>query len=112
LARHLKVLMGKRLSRAALGVALAKGLPKSLSPKIDFVCACEPQFRSVCEDLPFYGAHEGMQYCVLHFPRSAKGTDPRFHSVIERKLEDRDFRFGGAYLPGPLDFESCVFDSG
>lgn len=94
MARHLKVLMGKRLSRAALGVALAKGLPKSLSPKIDFVCACEPQFRSVCEDLPFYGAHEGCSTASFTSPGQQK--EQIRGSTVSSKESWRIETFGSA----------------
>src|SRR5215208_4323738 len=101
----------KKPTWVASSATFAKGLSKNLSRKGKFICACEEKFRPVCERLPFYAAHEGIRYCVLHFPGPEKVTDPRFHKAIERKLEDRDFRFGGVYFPGSVDFESYVFGS-
>ena len=62
-----------------------------------FVCQCPDEFRSVCEELPFYAEKEGKQYCVLHFPSKDKEDD--FRKAAESKLEEEDFDFRGVYFP-------------
>lgn len=76
-----------------------------------FKCECEERFRSACEKLPFYGEHEGKQYCVLHFPSEDKKDD--FEKALEIKLGNEDFDFGGTFFPsGTAQFENFEFSSG
>jgi hypothetical protein len=34
----------------------------------EFVCEVDEDYRSACEELPFYAEHEGKQYCVKYIP--------------------------------------------
>lgn len=70
----------------------------------DFVCQCDERFRSACEGLPFYAEHEGRPLCVLHYP----GFDEKayaFDDVINKKLENGNLNFRGAWFPYARSFE-------
>lgn len=76
----------------------------------EFVCEVDEQYRSVCRGLPFYAEHEGKRYCVLHFPGEDKSDAIR--TVLERKLMNRDYDFGGIVFPeGASDFARFEFDA-
>src|SRR5919112_849095 len=66
-----------------------------------FVCQCPDEFRSVCEELPFYAEKEGKQYCVLLFP--SKDKEDAFRKAAESKLEEEDFDFRGVYFPEAIE---------
>lgn len=62
-----------------------------------------------CEGLPFYREHEGERYCVLHYPGyTEKITD--FHAEINRKLDEKDYDFRGAWFPSPHSFQEYQFE--
>jgi uncharacterized protein YjbI with pentapeptide repeats len=71
----------------------------------DFVChvregldeETREEWRNACEELGFYGEHEKKRYCVLHFPGEEKKAD--FEKVLEDKLAQNDFHFGGTVFP-------------
>jgi Pentapeptide repeats (9 copies) len=65
-----------------------------------FTCEVDEQYRSACEGLAFYAAHEGKRYCVLHFPGEKDSTC--FRQAISDKLEVSDFNFSGAYFPNEV----------
>jgi hypothetical protein len=76
----------------------------------EFVCEVDEQYRSVCRGLPFYAEHEGKRYCILHFPGERHRSYPR--TVLERKLMNRDYDFGGIVFPeGASDFARFEFDA-
>jgi len=59
--------------------------------------------RSACAGEPFYKEHEGKRYCVLHFPGKEKSAG--FKAAFQRKLENKDFDFGGVWFPDELFVE-------
>lgn len=63
--------------------------------------------RSACTGEPFYQEHEGQRYCVLHFPGKEKSAD--FKRVLQRKLESKDFNFGGVWFPDEVSFSKFKF---
>ena len=74
-----------------------------------FTCEVEEGYRSACKRLDSYGEHEGKRYCVLHFPSEEKKDD--FRRVLESKLAQIDYDFGGAIFPeGTSNFERYEFD--
>jgi hypothetical protein len=76
----------------------------------DFICEVDDKYRSACDGLGLYGEHEGKRYCVLHFPGGEKRDD--FKKVIESKLVQKDYHFGGTIFPeGTSDFEGHEFDA-
>lgn len=91
----------------------------NLDDHADFICQCEELVRS-CAGESFYGQHEGLRYCVLHFP-GAKNLDT-FLMAVGEKLRRQDFDFRGVYFPdevsafvkydftGPANFSSAIFD--
>ncbi|HYG80945.1 MAG TPA: pentapeptide repeat-containing protein, partial [Pyrinomonadaceae bacterium] len=73
-----------------------------------FVCDCKAWVRSACAGRErFYKEHEGLRYCVLHFPGREKGAD--FTKAIRRKLSNRDFDFRGVWFPDELPFKAFHF---
>jgi uncharacterized protein YjbI with pentapeptide repeats len=76
----------------------------------EFVCEVDEDYRSACKGLEFYGEHEGNRYCVLHFPGEEKKDG--FRKVLESKLAQKDYNFGGAIFPeGTSEFEGAEFDA-
>jgi uncharacterized protein YjbI with pentapeptide repeats len=74
-----------------------------------FVLSEEKPYRSACEELDFYGEHEGKRYCVLHYPGEEKKDD--FRKSLESKLRQKDYDFGGAIFPdGTSNFAEAGFD--
>src|SRR5215218_6686357 len=77
-----------------------------------FTCAVDSQYRSACEELPFYGEHEGKRYCVLHFPGEEKKSD--LEEALKSKVAQKDYDFGGAVFPegaaivGGYEFDANV----
>jgi uncharacterized protein YjbI with pentapeptide repeats len=66
-------------------------------------------YLSACEGLGFYDEHEGKRYCVLHFPGEEKKD--AFRKVLEDKLAQKDYDFGGAFFPkGTSDFHGAKFN--
>jgi hypothetical protein len=95
-------------------------MPDSPASEPAFVCDCEEQMRSACAGEPFYKELQGQRYCVLHFPSEEKSAD--FRKAFQRKIENRDFNFRGAWFPDevslarvdfsePTDFTSATFNS-
>lgn len=75
----------------------------------EFVCDVNENYRSACEGLDFYGARKGKRYCVLHFLSEEKSED--FRRVLESKLAQKDYDFGGTIFPdGTSNFEGAEFD--
>jgi hypothetical protein len=83
--------------------------PPDSAPAATFVCDCEEESRSACGGLPFYAAHNGQIYCVLHYPDKAKGED--FSAALKRKLDEKNFDFHGVWFPDQLDFPKFTFTS-
>lgn len=78
-------------------------------PEPDFVCACKERMRSACAGEPFYQEHEGKRYCVLHCPSKEKSAD--FGKALQRKLENKDFDFQGAWFPDASSFSEFDFSA-
>jgi hypothetical protein len=76
-------------------------------PESGFTCECEEQMRSACAGEPFYKEHEGMAYCVLHYPGKEKSSD--FGKALQRKLEDKEFNFCGVWFPNSPMFSEFDF---
>lgn len=77
---------------------------QALIGEYSFVCQCDERFRSACEGLPFYAEHEGRPYCVLHYPGFNEKVYA-FDDVINKKLEEGDLNFRGAWFPYPRSFQ-------
>jgi hypothetical protein len=70
----------------------------------EFTCAVKEAYRSACEGLDFYAAHEGKRYCVLHFPDDEKKNQEDFLKVKKSKLarqdyDRQDYDFSGTFFP-------------
>lgn len=74
-----------------------------------FVCSGGEWRRSVCEGLPFYKEHENKRYCVLHYPGKEKAAE--FKVALDKKLNERNFDFGGVWFPERISFGGFVFDA-
>jgi len=72
-----------------------------------FVCDCEEWMRSACKALAFYKEYESRRYCVLHYPGKEKSAD--FKSVLDSKLNSKDFDFRGVWFPDAVDFQGFEF---
>src|SRR6266404_1692640 len=73
-----------------------------------FVCDCEKEWmRSACKGLPFYRELETRRYCVLHYPGKEKSAD--FKALLESKLNNKDFHFGGGWFPDEANFRHYEF---
>lgn len=75
----------------------------------EFVCACEEWMRSACAREGFFREHEGRSYCVLHYPNQDKTT--AFNSVLQKKLEAKDFDFRGVWFPEGASFSRVQFNA-
>lgn len=71
----------------------------------DSVFTCTGKLET-CVGRPFYGEHEGKQYCVLHFPGKEKSGD--FKKALQEKIKQKDFCFRGVWFPDPV----CTADFG
>jgi hypothetical protein len=78
-------------------------------PESDFVCDCKRSVRSACAAEPFYKEHESKRYCVLHFPSKEKSAD--FEKALQRKLDNKDFNFRGAWFPEDGSFVEFDFSA-
>lgn len=74
-----------------------------------FVCACEEWMRSACAGEGFFSEHEGRSYCVLHYPNQDKAK--AFNSVLQKKLEAKDFDFRGVWFPEGASFSKVQFNA-
>jgi len=63
--------------------------------------------RGACAGEPFYKEHEGIRYCVLHFPGKEKSEG--FQQALQRKLENKDFNFRRVWFPDEVSFSSFEF---
>src|ERR1700687_745191 len=81
---------------------------RTTEPKSDFVCDCELSMRSACDGEPFYKEHEGLRFCVLHYPGKEKRPD--FTKALQKKLVRKDFNFQGVWFPEEVRF--YPFESG
>lgn len=72
-----------------------------------FVCGCEEWMRSACARLPFFRAHKGRRYCVLHYPGGGKSA--AFGEALREKFDVQDFNFRGVWFPDEVDFSRRVF---
>jgi hypothetical protein len=91
------------------------------APAADFICGSESWMHSACEGLPFYGKHDGTEYCILHYPGK---KNPYFEHVIRNKLNTKDYDFGGVWFPddillfdrheftAPVNFAFATFSAG
>jgi hypothetical protein len=90
-------------------------------PESAFVCDCigfsegitrgfdYSYMRAACVEEPFYKEHEGLPYCVLHFPGKEKSVD--FKTALHRKLDNKDFNFRGLWFPDELSFDEFNFSA-
>ena len=74
----------------------------------EFVCQYEGRGRSACAGEPFYKAHEGKRYCVLHFP--GKGKRREFARALQGRIENGVFDFRGFWFPSEAQFSGFEFD--
>ncbi len=70
-----------------------------------FICASEPWLETECVGEEFYKEHDGMQYCVFHYPGNKSG----FWEAVNKKLKAQDFNFQGVWFPSSWDFEHAKF---
>lgn len=59
--------------------------------------------KEVCRDLPIFGAIDGREYCVLHFPE--KGKQEAFNEVLRDRLTEDSWDFRMVYFPGELQLK-------
>jgi uncharacterized protein YjbI with pentapeptide repeats len=76
-------------------------------PWSDFVCECDPEYRSACVGEEFCGENQGKRYCVLHLPTADKSQS--FKNALDRKIQRRDFDFEGVWFPDDVDFTRFGF---
>ena len=84
-------------------------MPYSPTAGAEFVCDCEEQTRSACFGEPYYKTYQNKSYCVLHFPGQEKSED--FKTVLERRIHQQLFDFGGFWFPGDMHFANFRFRS-
>ncbi|HBB94820.1 MAG TPA: hypothetical protein DC054_05465 [Blastocatellia bacterium] len=70
-----------------------------------FSCASEPWLETECLGEKFYKEHDGMQYCVFHYPGNKSG----FWEAVSQKLKAQDFNFQGVWFPNSWDFKHAKF---
>ncbi len=74
----------------------------------DVDCCVREEYGS-CKGLPYYRGHRGVPYCVLHYPGyTEKITD--FDAEINRRLNEKDYNFRGAWFPYPRSFQEHHFE--
>ncbi|MEW6126964.1 MAG: hypothetical protein AB1757_07990 [Acidobacteriota bacterium] len=80
----------------------------------NLICEWDDGFPSPCEGWPFYKAHEGKRYCVLHYPSTEKDRD--FQIAFEQKREDNDSyvsgTWRGVWFPEDIEFSYMEFETG
>jgi pentapeptide repeat protein len=81
-----------------------------LTSEPDFVCDCDVWMRSACAGHPFFEAHDGKRYCVLHHPSPHKAR--QFDEALQRKLaSSNSCNWRGVWFPERVDFAGFEFDS-
>jgi hypothetical protein len=84
-------------------------VPRPLEGEASFVCDCEEEARSACENEPLYEEYQGKHYCVLHYPGKEKKAV--FRQAIQRKLDNQNFNFCGVWFPDQPPFRGFHFNS-
>jgi hypothetical protein len=86
---------------------LTSSTPAKHDSENKFLCECQRSMRSSCTRETFYKEHEGMRFCVLHYP----GTEKKdaFMKAMQQKLHDMDFDFRGVWFPEDVNFQNFLF---
>ena len=80
----------------------------SVRPQSDFVCDCDPEYRSACVGEEFCGVNQGKRYCVFHLP-SADKSEPFNYALARKRQRGGALDFQGVWFPDDIDFSRVDF---